>query len=136
MAVLDVDAVAAGLDAVDRDLAVVEEGVEQADGVRAAADRRDQRVGQPALGLHDLLAHLVADHRLEVAHQRRIGMRAGGGADQVIGGLDVGDPVAERLVHGVLQRAGAGGDRAAPRAPSSFMRKTLGFCRSMSVAPM
>ncbi len=29
--------------------------------------------GQPALHLHDLLAHLVADHALEVAHHRRIG---------------------------------------------------------------
>ena len=52
-----------------------------------------------------------ADHRLEVAHQFRIGMRAGGGADQIIGVLDIGHPVAQRLVHGVLQRAVAGGDR-------------------------
>ena len=51
VAVLDVEAVAARLDAVDRDLAVVEEGMEEADGVRAAADRRDQRIGQAAFGL-------------------------------------------------------------------------------------
>ncbi len=35
-------------------------------------------------------------------------MRAGGGADQIIGVLDIGDPVAQGLVHGVLQRAVAG----------------------------
>ena len=85
VAVLDVEAVAAGLDAVDRDVAVVEERMEQADGVGAAADAGDERVGQAAFGLEDLLARLAADHRLEVAHHLRIGMRAGGGADQVVG---------------------------------------------------
>ena len=53
----------------------------------------------------------LADHRLEVAHHHRVRMRAGDGADEVIGVGDVGDPVAHRLVHRVLQRAGAGGDR-------------------------
>ena len=38
-------------------------------------------------------------------------MRAGDGADQVIGVLHVGDPVAHRLVHRVLQRGGARGHR-------------------------
>ena len=76
VAVLHVEAVAAGLDADNRHLAVVEERMEQADGVGAAADRRDERVGQPSLGRHHLLAHLVADHRLEIAHHRRIGVRA------------------------------------------------------------
>ncbi|MNZ25417.1 hypothetical protein D3C78_425850 [compost metagenome] len=38
-------------------------------------------------------------------------MRAGHGADQVEGVFDVGDPVTQGLVHGVLQGAGAGGDR-------------------------
>ena len=70
----------------------------------------DQRVGQAALGGLHLLARLVADHRLEVAHQRGIGVRARGGADDVEGVVDVGDPVAQRLVHRVLQRARARGD--------------------------
>ena len=38
-------------------------------------------------------------------------MRACGRADQVVRGLDVGDPVADRLVHRVLQRPRAGADR-------------------------
>ena len=49
-----------------------------------------------------------ADDRLEVAHHRRIGVRAGRRADAVEGVVDVGDPVAQRLVHGVLERLGAG----------------------------
>ena len=85
--------------------------MEQADGVGPAADAGDQRVRQPALHCHDLLARLPADHRLEVADQLRIGVRAGGGADQVVGRLDIGHPVAERLVHGVLEGAVAGGHR-------------------------
>ncbi|MNQ89294.1 hypothetical protein D3C85_1046000 [compost metagenome] len=38
-------------------------------------------------------------------------MRAGDGADQVEGAVDVGHPVAQGFVHRVLQGAGAGGDR-------------------------
>ncbi len=106
-----VEAVAGGLDADDLHAGIVEEGVEQADGVGAAADAGHQRVGQAAFLLQDLFAHFVADHRLEVADHGRVGVRAGGGADQVEGVVDVGHPVAQRLVHGVLEGAGAGGDR-------------------------
>ena len=63
------------------------------------------RSGKPAFGGEKLLPGLDADDRLEVAHHLRIGMRPGGGADQVIGVVDIGDPVAQRLVHGVLERA-------------------------------
>ena len=50
----------------------------------------------------------VADDALEIAHHRRIGVRAGDGADAVEGVVDVGDPVAQRLVHRVLQGLRAG----------------------------
>jgi hypothetical protein len=43
--------VAGGLDAVDLDAGIVEEGVEQAHGVGAAADAGDQRIRQTAFGL-------------------------------------------------------------------------------------
>ena len=104
--------VAARLGAHEANAGVVQEGVEEADRVRAAADARDQRVGQPALALQDLLAGLAADHRLQVAYQHRIRVRAGRRADQVVGRLDVRDPVADGLVHGVLEgrRAGRDGD--------------------------
>lgn len=52
-----------------------------------------------------------ADHRLEVTDHRRVRMRAGDRADQVEGAVDVGHPIAQRLVHGVLQGTGAGGHR-------------------------
>ena len=38
-------------------------------------------------------------------------MRAGGGAEDVEGAFDVGDPVAHGFVEGVLERLGAGFDR-------------------------
>ena len=85
--------------------------MEQADGVGAAADSGDDGVGQPAFLFEDLRARLDADHRLEVAHQFRVGMRPGRGADHVIGVLDIGHPVAQRLVHRVLQCAVPGADR-------------------------
>ena len=111
-AVLDaLEPAAAGLDADDLHRAVVEEGMEHADGIRAAADSGNDDVGQPALLLKYLASRLRADHRLEVAHHLRIGVRACSSADQVIGVLDIGDPIPQRFVHGVLQRAMTGGDR-------------------------
>ena len=74
--------------------------------VRAAADAGDQGIGQPALGLLQLGARLMADHRLEVAHHRRIGVRPGDRADHVERVVDMGDPVAQRLVHRILQGRG------------------------------
>ncbi len=47
------------LDADHRDVGIVEEGMEQPDRVRSAADRGDQQVGQAALGLQDLRAASV-----------------------------------------------------------------------------
>ena len=51
-----VDAVTGGLDADDLYAFIVEEWVEQADGVGAAADAGDQRVGQAVLLLHMTVA--------------------------------------------------------------------------------
>ena len=47
---------------------------------------------------------------LEVAHHGRIGSGPRGRADDVVGVAHIGDPVAQRLVHGVLQRPRAGSD--------------------------
>ena len=59
---------------------------------------------------------------------------AGGGAEQVVGGFVVGSPVAQRLVAGIFEGAGAGVHRD-HLAPISFMRNTLGFWRSQSWPP-
>ena len=76
-------------------------------GVGAAADAGDDLVGQVAEALAHLGDGLGADHRLEVADHGRVRRRAGHGADDVEGVADVGDPVAQRLVHGVLEGARA-----------------------------
>jgi hypothetical protein len=90
---------------------VVEEGIEQAHRVRPAADGGDDRVGQAAFGGLHLLLRLLADDRLEIAHHRRIGVRPRHRADAVEGVAHVGHPVAQRVVHRVLQRAAPRGDR-------------------------
>ena len=105
------DPVAAGLEAVDRDVAVVEERGEEPDRVGAAADAGGDRVGQPAGKLEALGARLVADAAREVAHHARERVRAGSGAEEVGRVVDAGDPVAQRLVDGVLEGGAAGVDR-------------------------
>ncbi len=60
-------------------------------------------------------------------------MRAGGGADDVESVVDVRDPVAQGLVHRILQRLRAGGDGRGLRRRAARMRKTLGCCRSTSL---
>ncbi len=67
---------------------------------------------QPPFLLLHLLARLVPDDRLKIAHHRRIGMRPRHRADAIERILDIGDPVTQRLVHGVFERLRAGLHRA------------------------
>src|SRR5262245_32538672 len=61
------DALAAGLDTDQADIAIADERIEDADGVAAAAHTGNHRIRQlPAL-LEDLRACLTADHRLKFA---------------------------------------------------------------------
>ena len=83
-----------------------------------------------------LLARLVADDAVELAHHPRIRMRAHHRAQAVVRRLDGGDPVAHRFVDGVLQRAAAAAAPASTSAPSSRMRNTLSAWRAMSTSPM
>ena len=91
---------------------LADEPAEQPDRVRAAADAREGEVGQPALGGLELDRGLVADPALEVAHDRRVRVRAHRRPEHVVGGLDVGHPVTHRLVDRVLERCAAASDRA------------------------
>ncbi len=84
--------------------------MEQAHGVGAAADGRHEDVRQPALGLGHLPAQLLADDGLEVADHRRVRVRAGHGADAVVGVLHMRDPMTQGFVHRVLQRRRTRGD--------------------------
>ena len=104
------EAVPRRLDPVEPHLRIVEEGVEHPDRVRAPADARDHRVGQPPGPLEDLLARLAPDHRVEVAHHLRVRMGPRDGADDVVGVVDVRHPVAHGLVERVLEGPRARGD--------------------------
>ena len=124
-----VRAVAARLAADQPHRRVRDERVEDADRVRSAADAGDDRVRQPPGQLQHLLPGLEPDDPLEVAHHGRERVRAHDRADAVVGRVDGGHPVAERLVDGVLEgpaarsrparprrRAAASGRRSAPAA--------------------
>src|SRR5262249_12417109 len=105
------DAVSPGLDAHDANARVAYERPEQADRVRASAHAGDDEIGQAAGRLPGLGARLLADDAMEVTHHHRIRVRAHRGAEQVVRGPDVRDPVPERFVDGVLERPGAALDR-------------------------
>ena len=60
---------------IERDGAIGEEAMEQADRVATAADARERRIRQAAL-LEQLRARLAADHGLQLAHENRIRVRA------------------------------------------------------------
>src|SRR5258706_160510 len=81
-------AAAAGLGADQAYRGVADEGMEDADRVRAAAHAGEDRVGQTPGRFEDLAARLDADHALEIAHDRRIGMRAERRAEQIVGVVD------------------------------------------------
>ncbi len=92
---------------------VLDERVERAHRVRAAADAGHHRVGQAALAGSQQLARTSWPMTLTRtrATMQRERVRADDGADEVVRRLDVGDPVAHGLVDRVLQRPRARGDR-------------------------
>src|SRR3972149_4454080 len=107
-------AFAARLDARHLDSPVIEEGVEEAHGVRAAANARNEQLREPSGQALYLLPRLCAYDRLEVPHKHGVGVRAGDRAYYVECVVYVRHPVAERLVHGVLQGLRSRGDGVDP----------------------
>ena len=103
-----------GLDADQADVLVVDKLVEESHGVGAAADARQQHVWElPLPPLRGALRpRLLADHALEVPDHHRVRVRARRGPQNVVRGLDVGDPVADGLGGRVLQSGRAGMDGA------------------------
>ena len=89
---------------------VLDEGVEDAGGIGAAADAGDEGIGEAVEGVEALLAGLDADDGLEVADDHGEGVGSGDGADDVVGGLDGAHPVAHGFVEGVLEGFAAGLD--------------------------
>jgi hypothetical protein len=93
--------------------------------VRSAADASDERVWQATFGLFHLLARLIADDALKVAHHGGIGMRTRRRANAIKRVVHVGDPVAQRFVHGVLEGLCArlhGHDRRAEHLHAKHVR--------------
>ncbi len=92
---------------IKRTPAVGQEGVENADGVAAAADAGDNRIGQLArpagLRIQHLPARFGADDALEVAHDGRVGVRPQRRAEQIVRRAHVGHPIADGLVDGVFE---------------------------------
>ena len=130
-------AAAAGLDAEQRARrASRDEGMEQADRVRAAADAGDRDVRQAPACIQHLRARLAADDGLQLAHQIGIGMRPDGRAEQVVACRPDRRP--SRAAPRRSRRAACGrrSSTGTTSAPSRRMRSTFGACRSMSTAPM
>src|SRR5438128_239082 len=76
----------------------VSEWVKDADSIASAANTGDYYIGQSPLLRKNLCPCFIADNRLEVAHDARIGMRPDCRTDQVEGGFDIRYPVADGLV--------------------------------------
>ncbi len=96
-------AVTTGFDPDKAHFLVVNEVSKHADGVGSAADAGDHGVGQALFFFEALGLGLLADHLLELPHDCGEGVRAGGGAEQVVGAVVIGSPVTQRLVAGIFQ---------------------------------
>src|SRR6266566_6326887 len=83
---------------------VIEELMEYADRVASPANTGNHAPWQPAFLLQDLSTGLSADDALEVADHGRVGVWAHYGPEKVVSVFDVGDPVPQRFVDGVLDR--------------------------------
>ncbi|RUS24169.1 hypothetical protein BC938DRAFT_474008 [Jimgerdemannia flammicorona] len=90
---------------------VLDERVEHADRVTTTADASHNHVRQLARLLQQLLLALFANHALEIAHNKRERVRSDRGADEVVCGRDVRDPVTHGLIDCILKGAGAGLNR-------------------------
>ena len=110
-------------------------GMKNADRVRAAADARDHHIGQASGQLQDLAARFAPDHRLEIAHHRRIRMRPERRAEQVI---RIAELVTQSRIASLIASLSVREPVSTPRtsAPSSRMRNTFGLWRAMSSVPM
>lgn len=105
-----VQTVASGLDAEKLDRGVLGEGVEHAHGVGATADAGHDGVWELALELEHLGPSLVADDGLESADNGWEWVGPDGGADNVMGRVELDHPGAHGLVDGVTESLRAGFD--------------------------
>src|SRR5215213_6813282 len=105
------DAVPGSLHADELDLTILDERIEDAHRIGAAADAGDDGVRQRTDRVEHLDARFPPDDRLEVADHHRVRVHADDRADDVERVPDVSNPVADRLVGRILERPGARADR-------------------------
>ena len=96
---------------------MVDVGVENTHGVRAAAHTRNDCVRLLAVqtSLRQQLGHLLntfcANHTLEITNHHGVRVRARNRANDVESVVDVGHPIAHGLVQSIFQGAAARGHR-------------------------
>lgn len=83
---------------------VLDEIVERSDSVTSTSNTGDNRIGQFAGPFGELRLDLAADDSLEVSDNGGEGVRANGGSDEVVRGVETSDPFSHSLVDSVLQR--------------------------------
>src|SRR5690348_8347649 len=83
------------------------ESLEDAHGIRAPAHTRDYRMRETPVPLQCLCPRLLSDDGLEVANHAGERIGAHHGADDVVGRVHVGDPIAQGFICRVLERPGA-----------------------------
>src|SRR5262245_52549034 len=88
------------------DLFIFQKGMKDANGVAATADTSNYSIRQtfwPVVTITHLVQCFAANHTLKIAYHGRIGMRAEGAAQQVMGCTYIGYPIANRFVDGILE---------------------------------
>ena len=78
--------------------------------------------GRRSFAFENLPARFHADDALKIAHHHRVGMRAERGAQYIMSGAHVRDPIAHRFVDRFLERGLSGGDRNDFRAEKFHAR--------------
>src|SRR5207244_9477972 len=101
---------ASGFDADHPHMSILQEGMQQTDGVAAAADACDEQIRQARFAFENLASRFNPDDALKIAHHHRVRMRAEHRAQYIMSGVHVRDPIAHRFVDCFLERGLAGGD--------------------------
>src|SRR5437867_6048571 len=97
------DVLSSCFDSVQFHFEIMEEVVEDSDGVTPAPNTGDYRAGEFVFSCENLLSGFPPDDALEVADHGRVRVGSHGGAEQVVGVLYVGYPVSEGLVDCVFE---------------------------------
>ena len=90
---------------------LVDEPGEDADRIRTTANTRHDDIGIGARQCSALLARLVADHAVKFAYHPGIRVGSHDRSEAIVSVTHSGNPIAHRLIHGILQRPAARTDR-------------------------